>query len=87
MSSQIGVPKSFVIHLIHVTFKSRSLEIFASNRERVLLSLNPYKSSTCHRLNPEFAAIETLVAIFLNNDHVVHPLNCSLPHNRHNTGK
>ena len=71
-----GVPKSFAIHLIHVTFNCR---LHPPVNEFFFLPFNPYTSSIRHRLNPKFAAIETLLAICLNNDHVVHPLNGSLP--------
>ena len=68
-----GVPKSFVIHLIHGNFR-----IHSRTRSSFHLLCNLYKSSICHRLNPKFAAIETLLAFCLNNDHVVHRFNRSI---------
>ena len=64
--------RSFVIHLIHVTYKLPLLEIFASTHERVLLS-----SFTNHRLYPSFAAVQTLLAIGLKGRYVFHHLHGS----------
>ena len=59
----------------------------AKMRVKCAGTLKLYTTQYVYRLNPEFAAIETLLAICLSNHHVVHPLKTVHCHNRHNTGK